>query len=115
MDDREVELRQGSLLVETKTDARRSRIDREVSTAGCAPMSISKFRLGVGLLLAGDPESAHAAALRTCFVWRGRSAAPWWPSESPASGSQRLRCDQRSAAGLSVARLSFATRPSNIG
>jgi hypothetical protein len=68
MDGREVELREGSLLVETKTEAYRSRIDRELSAAGYAAPSISKYRLGVGLLLADDPESAQASALRACFV-----------------------------------------------
>jgi hypothetical protein len=38
-----------------------------LSAAGCEPTSISKYRLGVGLLLADDPESAHNQALRNCF------------------------------------------------
>jgi hypothetical protein len=65
MDGREVRLREGSLLVETKTEEGDSRIDSELRAAGCEAMSISKYRLGVGLLLADDPDSAHACALRT--------------------------------------------------
>jgi hypothetical protein len=68
MDGRHAELREGSLFVETKTEAGQSRIDRELSAAGCTAMSISKYRLGIGLLLADDPESAHMSALRTRLV-----------------------------------------------
>jgi hypothetical protein len=31
-------------------------------------ISISKYRLGIGLLLAEDPESAGVESLRSCFV-----------------------------------------------
>jgi hypothetical protein len=34
-----------------------SRIDSELRAAGCEAMSISKYRLGVGLLLADDPTA----------------------------------------------------------
>jgi hypothetical protein len=68
MDGRGVELRDAVVLVETKTEAGESRLDAELRAAGCEAMSISKYRLGVGLLLADDPESAEADALRSCFV-----------------------------------------------
>ena len=68
MDGRDVELRDGVVLVETKTAHGESRLDDELSEVGCEAMSISKYRLGVGLLLADDPEGAEAEALRSCFV-----------------------------------------------
>jgi hypothetical protein len=68
MDGRDVEVRDGVVLVETKTGEGNSRLDEELRRAGCEPMSISKYRLGVGLLLAEDPESASAEALRSCFT-----------------------------------------------
>ncbi len=68
MDGRSIELRDGVVLVETKTDDGESRLDDELRGAGCEPVSISKYRLGIGLLLAEDPEAAHVDALRTCFV-----------------------------------------------
>lgn len=71
MDGRDVELRDRIVLVETKTGEGDSRLDDELRRAGCEPMSISKYRLGVGLLLAEDPESASAEALRSCFTAKG--------------------------------------------
>jgi hypothetical protein len=68
MDGRQVELRDGVVLVETKTGEGGSRIDDEFQSAGCEAMSISKYRLGVGLLLAEDPESASIEPLRSCFT-----------------------------------------------
>jgi VTC domain len=68
MDDHAVELRDGVVLVETKTEAGDSRLDEELRDVGCEAISISKYRLGVGLLLADDPESAHLDSLRRCFV-----------------------------------------------
>jgi hypothetical protein len=68
MDGRDVELRDGVVLVETKTGDGQSRLDDELGQAGCEAMSISKYRLGVGMLLADDPEGAEAEALRSCFV-----------------------------------------------
>jgi hypothetical protein len=65
---REVELRDGVVLVETKTGDGQSRLDDELGEAGCQAMSISKYRLGVRMLLADDPESAEVGALRSCFV-----------------------------------------------
>jgi VTC domain len=68
MDGRDVELRNGVVLVETKTGEGGGRLDDELRTAGCEPMSISKYRLGIGLLLAEDPDSASVESLRSCFV-----------------------------------------------
>jgi hypothetical protein len=68
MDGREVELRDGVVLVETKTGEGESRLDDELRSAGCEAISMSKYRLGVGLLVADDPEAAHTQALRACFV-----------------------------------------------
>jgi hypothetical protein len=68
MDGGHVELRDGVGLVETKTGEGRGRLDEELRTAGCEPISISKYRLGIGLLLAEDPDSASVQSLRSCFV-----------------------------------------------
>jgi hypothetical protein len=68
MDGRDLELRDGVVLVETKTGEGDSRLDDELRRAGREAMSISKYRLGVGLLLAEDPESASAETLRSCFT-----------------------------------------------
>ena len=42
---------------------------------GCDAISISKYRLGIGMLLADDPEGARLDPLRRCFVWVVRVAA----------------------------------------
>jgi VTC domain len=68
MDDRETRLRPGLLVIETKTEDGRSDIDDELQAAGCDPMSISKYRVGVGVLLAEDPEAASGEPRRRCFV-----------------------------------------------
>jgi hypothetical protein len=68
MDGSHVELRDGVGLVETKTDESGGRLDEELRSAGCEPISISKYRLGIGLLLAEDPDSASVESLRSCFV-----------------------------------------------
>jgi hypothetical protein len=67
MDDRSVTLRNDYALVETKSEGGEGQLDAALIAAGCEPTSISKYRLGVGLLLADDPESAHNQALRSCF------------------------------------------------
>jgi hypothetical protein len=67
MDDRSVTLRNDYALVETKSEGEEGQLDAALTAAGCEPTSISKYRLGVGLLLADDPESAHNQALRSCF------------------------------------------------
>jgi hypothetical protein len=68
MDDRSVSLRDDRALVETKSEGGEGRLDAMLRNAGCEPMSISKYRLGVGLLVADDPGSAHAEPLRRCFA-----------------------------------------------
>jgi VTC domain len=68
MDDRDVALRDGVVLIETKTSDGESRIDEELRSGGCEAISISKYRLGVGLLLADDPAAAHAQTLRSYFI-----------------------------------------------
>jgi len=68
MDDRSVTLRDGLVLVETKTEEGAGRVDELLRREGRDPISISKYRLGVGLLLAEDPESASVQSLRNCFV-----------------------------------------------
>jgi hypothetical protein len=67
MDDRSVTLRDDYALMETKSERGEGQLDAALIAAGREPASISKYRLGVGLLLADDPESAHNQALRSCF------------------------------------------------
>jgi hypothetical protein len=43
-------------------------VDGLLRAEGCDPISISKYRLGVGLLLADDPDAARAQPLRNCFA-----------------------------------------------
>jgi hypothetical protein len=68
MDGRNVTLRDEFALLETKSEEGKGQLDAELGASGQEPVSISKYRLGVGLLLAGDPESAHHESLRRCFV-----------------------------------------------
>ena len=68
MDDRTVSLRDEFALVETKSEGGEGQLDAALVAAGREPASISKYRLGVGLLLAEDPESARHQGLRSCFV-----------------------------------------------
>jgi hypothetical protein len=68
MDDRTATLRDDYALVETKSEAGEGELDAALEAAGCEPASISKYRLGVGLLLAEDPESAQQEFLRRRFV-----------------------------------------------
>jgi len=68
MDDRSVGLRDGYALMETKSESGGGRADALLGSAGCEPVSISKYRLGVGLLLAEDPKGAHDQALRSFFA-----------------------------------------------
>jgi hypothetical protein len=70
MDDREVTLREDTALVETKTDGEGGVVDALLASAGCEPTSISKYRLGIGLLVAPDPQAARLEGLRRCFVAR---------------------------------------------
>ena len=67
MDDRSVTLRDDYTLMETKSEGGEGQLDAALIATGCEPTSISKYRLGVGLLLADDRESAHNQALRSCF------------------------------------------------
>jgi hypothetical protein len=68
MDDRSVTLRDEYALIETKSEGGEGQLDAALVEAGREPASISKYRLGVGLLLAEDPESARHQALRNCFA-----------------------------------------------
>jgi VTC domain-containing protein len=68
MDDRTATLRDDYALVETKSEAGEGELDAALEAAGCEPASISKYRLGVGLLLAEDRESAQQELLRQRFV-----------------------------------------------
>jgi VTC domain-containing protein len=68
MDDRAVSLRDGRALVETKSEDGGGHADELLRAAGCEPVSLSKYRLGVGLLLADDPEAARIERVRACFA-----------------------------------------------
>jgi hypothetical protein len=68
MADRDVALREDMALIETKTEGEGGVVDDHLVALGCEPTAISKYRLGVGLLLAPDPEAARLAWLRGCFA-----------------------------------------------
>ena len=48
-------LRDELVIVETKTADGEGRCDRLLARAGVEPVSLSKYRVGVGLLIAEDP------------------------------------------------------------
>ncbi len=64
----DVALREDLALVETKTEGEGGVADDHLSALGCEPTAFSKYRLGVGLLLADEPEAARLERLRSCFV-----------------------------------------------
>jgi hypothetical protein len=68
MDNRKLALRDDLALVETKTACGGSAFDAVLLEAGCEATSISKYRLGVGLLLADDPGQAGHERVRQTFV-----------------------------------------------
>ena len=68
MDDRTVTLRDGLALVETKSERGEGPVDDRLRDAECEPISISKYRLGVALLLTDDPEAARNQAVRSYFA-----------------------------------------------
>ena len=70
MSDRDVVLREDLALVETKTEGDGGVVDELLSSRGCEPTAISKYRLGVGLLVTADPQAARLERLRRCFVAR---------------------------------------------
>jgi hypothetical protein len=68
MDDRSVSLRDEYALVETKSERGEGAFDEALVAGGREPAAISKYRLGVGLLLTEDPDSARHQTLRNCFA-----------------------------------------------
>jgi SAM-dependent methyltransferase len=70
MGDRDVVLREDMALIETKTSGDPGVVDELLASMGCEPTSISKYRLGIGLLVAPDPQAARLERLRRCFVAR---------------------------------------------
>ena len=67
-DDRSTTLRDDLALVETKTEKGRGAVDRLLAERGHEPITISKYRFGVGMLLEDDPGEAGAAGLRDAFA-----------------------------------------------
>jgi VTC domain len=67
-DDRATTLRDDLALVETKTEEGRGAVDRLLAEGGHEPVTISKYRFGVGTLLEDDPGEAGAAGLRDAFA-----------------------------------------------
>jgi VTC domain len=60
-------LRDALVVVETKTEDGRGRCDRLLAEAGVEPVSFSKYRVGVGLLIAEDPDPPLADRLHDVF------------------------------------------------
>ena len=67
-DDRATTLRDDLALVETKTEEGRGVVDRLLAEGRHEPVTISKYRFGVGMLLEDDPGEAGAAGLRDAFA-----------------------------------------------
>jgi hypothetical protein len=66
-DGRATVLREDLALVETKTEEGGGAVDRALGERGHEPVTISKYRFGVGMLLEDDPGEAGAAALQQAF------------------------------------------------
>jgi hypothetical protein len=64
MDGREVRLRDGIALVETKSADGRSRPDELLAERGVEPVSLSKYRTGIDLLIDPDPGAGTDVARR---------------------------------------------------
>ena len=60
-------LRDELVVVETKTEDGTGRCDRLLAEAGIESVSFSKYRVGVGLLIAEDPDPALADRLHDVF------------------------------------------------
>jgi hypothetical protein len=60
-------LRDELVVVETKTEDGRGRCDRLLAEAGAEPISFSKYRVGVGLLIAEDPGPPLGGRLHDVF------------------------------------------------
>jgi hypothetical protein len=66
-DGRATRLRDDLALVETKTEQGRGPVDRALAERGQEPVTISKYRFGVGILLEDDPGEAGARRLQNAF------------------------------------------------
>jgi hypothetical protein len=55
-DGRSVRLRDELVIVETKTEDGEGQADRLLRARGAAPVSFSKYRVGIGLLVERDPD-----------------------------------------------------------
>jgi hypothetical protein len=62
-DRRRATMRDGLVLLETKSEDGESRADRLLADAGVEPTSLSKYRTGIALLRARDPETEDVRAL----------------------------------------------------
>ena len=62
-----IQMRDGCALVETKTRAGHGALDRLIADAGFEPVSLSKYRLGVGLLVAPGVDRDYAERLESAF------------------------------------------------
>jgi hypothetical protein len=61
-------LRDDLALVETKTEEGQGPVDRLLAEHGHEPVTISKYRFGVGMLLEDDPGEAGAERLHRAFL-----------------------------------------------
>lgn len=62
-----VALRHGHLLLETKTPEGDGPADRLLRDAGATPISVSKYRLGIGMLVAPEAEPEYATDVKPLF------------------------------------------------
>ncbi|MFD0066948.1 VTC domain-containing protein [Streptomyces sp. NPDC056690] len=83
-DDRTAELDPGYFLVETKGTARPARADRLLLGLGARPVSISKYIIGLSLLVPGLPDNNVRRLARTRFHTLPHTEAPRAGRNSPA-------------------------------
>jgi hypothetical protein len=66
-DGRSITMRPPFALVETKTEEGKGTVDRLLTECGHRPVTISKYRFGIGMLIEEDPGEAGAASLQSAF------------------------------------------------
>lgn len=76
-DGRTAALDQGYVLIETKGRARPAPADRQLLRLGARPLSLSKYIVGLSLLVPGLPDNSVRRLARTRFHIAPRSEAPF--------------------------------------
>jgi hypothetical protein len=75
--DESLVLRPDLALVETKTEDGAGRSDRALAELGVEPVSLSKYRIGIGRLAAPEADADYAQPLAYAFERRGGDRGEW--------------------------------------